>query len=65
MAHNEALTNNKIKFTLSTVACGFCLVWARIGEADIKIVAVSIAFMCFLRHGIATEMSAISSDGSH
>ena len=65
MTHNEDLTNNKIKFTLSTVAFGFCLIWALIGEADIKIIAVSISFMCFLKYGIATEMSAISNDGSH
>ena len=65
MAHNEELVNNKIKFTLSAVAFIFCLIWALIGEADIKIVAVSVSFMCFLKYGIETEMSAISNDGSH
>jgi len=65
MTHNEELTKNKTKFAISSVALVFCLVWAIIGEADIKIIAVSIAFMFFLQHGIATEMSSIDSSGSH
>ena len=65
MTHNEELTTNKTKFAISGVAFVFCLVWALIGESDIKIIAVAIAFMCFLQHGIATEMSAIDSGGTH
>lgn len=65
MTHTQDYTNNKIKFTISSVALVFCLVWALIGESDIKIVAVSIAFMCFLQHGINMEMSAREMDGSH
>ncbi|PHR58825.1 MAG: hypothetical protein COA44_01370 [Arcobacter sp.] len=65
MTHNDDYINNKVKFTLSSVALAFCLVWALIGESDIKILAVTIAFMCFLQHGIATEMSARQMDDSH
>ena len=65
MSHNEDLTNNKTKFSIAAVALVFCLIWALIGEADIKIVAVSIAFMYFLKYGIETEMSAISQNSSH
>ena len=65
MTHNEDYTNNKTKFAISGVALIFCLVWALVGESDIKIVAVSIAFMFFLQYGIATEMSAREMDGSH
>lgn len=65
MTANQDYTNNKIKFTIAGVALVFCLVWALIGESDIKIIAVSIAFMCVLKHGIATEMSAREMDDSH
>jgi len=65
MIQNDDLTNNKTKFTLSAVALGFCLIWALIGETNIKILAVSIAFMCFLKYGIAAEMSALSQENSH
>lgn len=65
MTHNEDYTNNKMKFTISSVALAFCLVWALIGESDIKIIAVTIAFMYFLQYGIATEVSARQMDDSH
>lgn len=65
MTHNEDFTHNKTKFVISTVALGFCLIWALIGETDVKILAVSIAFMCFLKYGVATEISALAQDGSH
>jgi len=65
MTHNEELTQNKTKFAISGVAFLFCLIWALIGEADIKIVAVSIAFMYFLKYGIEVEMSSIAANGSH
>jgi len=65
MTHHEDYTNNKIKFSIAGVALVFCLIWALVGESNIKIIAVSIAFMCFLQHGIAVEMSAREMDGSH
>jgi len=58
MTSNQEHINNKTGFALSSVALLFCLVWALVGEADIKILAVSISFMYFLKYGIATEMSA-------
>jgi hypothetical protein len=65
MSHNEELTKNRSKFIVSAVALVFCLVWALIGEADVKIVAVSISFIAFLKYGIATEMSYLAGHGSH
>jgi len=65
MTHKQDLNDNITKFVISGVAFAFCLVWALIGEADIKIVAVAIAFMCFLKYGIAVEMSSIEANGSH
>ena len=65
MTHTEELTNNKSKFIVSMVALVFCLVWALVGEADIKIIAVTLAFIALLKYGIATEMSYISGDNSH
>lgn len=64
MSENE-LTMNKSKLVISSVALLFCLVWALIGEADIKIIAVTIAFICFLKAGIETEMSARAGHDSH
>ena len=64
MNENE-LTINKSKLIISSVALLFCLVWALIGESDIKIVAVAVAFYCFLQAGIETEMSARAAHGSH
>ena len=65
MTHNQELSNNITKFVISTVAFAFCLVWALIGEADIKIVAVAITFMYLLKYGIDMEMSSIEANGSH
>ena len=65
MTHDQDLNNNITKFVISSVAFAFCLVWALIGEADIKIVAVGITFMYFLKYGIEVEMSAIAANGSH
>ncbi len=58
MAHNNDLVKNKTHLAISSVALLFCLVWALVGEADIKIVAVAITFIYFLKSGIETEMSA-------
>jgi len=65
MTHNKELTDNRSKFIVSTVALVFCLVWALVGEADIKIIAVTLAFITFLKYGIATEVSSLSADDSH
>ncbi|MDF1880277.1 hypothetical protein JHD50_02985 [Sulfurimonas sp. MAG313] len=65
MTQNENFIQSKTKFVLASVAFIFCLVWAFIGEADIKLVAVSIAFMCFLYHGINMEMCAREMGSSH
>jgi len=65
MTHNQDLSDNITRFVISSVAFAFCLVWALIGEADIKIVAVGVTFMCFLKYGIAVEMSSIEANGSH
>jgi len=65
MTHNEDLVQNKTKFIIAGVALAFCIVWALIGESSFKIIAVSVTFMCFLYHGINTEMSARALDSSH
>ena len=58
MTHNQELIKNKVHLVLSSVALAFCLVWALVGESDIKIIAVTIAFIYFLKSGIETEISA-------
>ncbi len=65
MTHHEELTTNKTKFAISAVALLFCLVWALVGESDLKIIAVTAAFSCFLKHGIETEESARALGGAH
>ena len=62
MTKND-LTCSKTHFTISAVALCFCLIWAFIGESDIKIVAVTIAFIYFLKAGVDTEMSSIAAHG--
>lgn len=62
MAHSNELVENKIHFVIGTVAFLFCLVWAVVGESDMKMVAVSISFMYFLKSGIDMEMSARALD---
>jgi len=52
---NNDLTKSKTHLVLSSVALIFCLVWALTGEADIKILAVAVAFIYFLKSGIETE----------
>jgi len=58
MTQSNELTENKTHFAIAGVAFLFCLVWAVVGESDMKIVAVSISFMYFLKSGIDMEMSA-------
>ena len=64
MSENE-LTTEYTDLTLSSVALIFCLVWALVGESDIKIIAVSIAFMYFLKAGIDMEMSSRALHDAH
>ena len=63
MTHNEELTGHKIKFTIASVAFVFCTVWALIGVSDIKIVAATVAFICFLKAGIEMENCANEAHG--
>jgi hypothetical protein len=63
MTHNDELTGHKIKFAIASVALAFCTVWALVGVADIKIVAVTIAFICFLKSGIEMEVCANEAGG--
>ncbi len=64
MSENE-LTKSKNSLAITSVALLFCLVWALIGESDIKIIAVTIAFTCFLKAGIEVEMNARAGHDSH
>lgn len=57
--------NNKAEFVISSVALVFCMVWAMVGESDMKIVAVTISFIFFLKSGIATDMSERELGGHH
>ena len=52
---NSDLEKSKVHLALSSVALLFCIVWALVGEADIKIVAVAVAFMYFLNAAVRTE----------
>ena len=52
---NHDLVKSKMHLVVSAVALVFCIVWALVGEADIKIVAVAIAFMYFLKSAVQTE----------
>jgi len=67
MAHhnNEELVKNKTHLAIASVALLFCIVWALVGEADIKIIAVALSFMYFLKSGIETELSARALEGGH
>lgn len=65
MSHNEEFINNRSKLIISAVALLFCFIWAVIGEADIKIVAVTFAFTLFLKYAIATEISYLVAEDSH
>ena len=58
MVQSNDLMKNKTHFAMASVAFLFCLVWAIVGESDIKMVAVSLSFMYLLKSGIETEMSA-------
>ncbi len=64
MSENELSTDNTA-ITLSSVALIFCIIWALVGESDIKIVAVSIAFMYFLKAGIDMEMASRALHDAH
>lgn len=59
--HDSACT--KTHLTISSVALIFCLIWVFIGEADIKILAVTVSFIYFLKAGIDTEMCSIAAHG--
>ena len=52
---NNDLVKSKVHLSVSAVALSFCIVWALVGEADIKIVAVAVAFMYFLKSAVQTE----------
>lgn len=65
MTHDNVATKSKSNFIISSVALLFCLVWALVGEAEIKIVPVTIAFICFLKTGIETEMDSRAKHASH
>ncbi len=62
MTQNKELIQNKVHFVLSSVALVFCLIWVLVGESDIKIIAIAISFIYFLKSGIDTEMSARALD---
>lgn len=62
MAHKNNVINTTSHFIISAIALLFCLVWALIGEADIKIVAVTLAFIYFLKAGIDFEMNSGSKE---
>ena len=63
MTHNDELTGHKTSFIIASVALIFCTVWALVGVADIKIVAVTIAFIFFLKSGIEMEAYANEAGG--
>lgn len=63
MTYNDELAGHKIKFAIASVALVFCTVWALVGVADIKVVAVTIAFICFLKSGIEMEVCANEAGG--
>ena len=58
MTHNNELMKNKTHLAVSGVALMFCLVWALVGESDVKVIAIAISFIYFLKSGIDTEVSA-------
>jgi len=58
MTHNDDAMNSTSNFIISSIVLLFCMVWALIGEADIKIVAVTLAFIYFLKAGIDLEMNS-------
>lgn len=65
MTHRDETIDSKSKFIISAVAFVFCLVWALVGEADVKILAVTLAFIYFLKEGIALEINSRSSHETH
>lgn len=64
MSENELSIDNTA-LTLSSVALVFCIIWALVGESDMKIIAVSIAFMFFLKAGIDMEISSRALHDEH
>lgn len=63
MVHNDEQNKHRSRLSIAVVALVFCSVWALIGEADIRIAAVTIAFMSVLKAGIDKEMSEINVSG--
>ncbi len=55
--HGDYVTNRSW-FIAYSVALFFGIVWAILGESDMKLVFITAAFILFLRSGIKTEMSA-------
>ena len=65
MTQHDKLIKSKTILSISAVALLFCLIWALVGESNIKIVAVTLAFICFLKAGIETEMNQRALESHH
>ena len=62
---NNDLILSKTHLAVSTVALAFCIIWALIGEADIKIIAVTLAFIYFLKSAVVTEDTKRALESHH
>jgi len=49
---------NRSWFIVFSVAFVFGIVWTIVGDSNMKIAFISIAFLFFLRYGVLTEASA-------
>ena len=56
---NQAVQVNKNWFVGYSIAFLFGIIWAIIGESDVKLIYITVAFIYFLRSGITLEMSSI------
>jgi hypothetical protein len=56
---------NRSWFIGYSVALVFGIIWAILGESDMKLVFITVAFILFLRSGVKTEMSARALNPDH
>jgi hypothetical protein len=56
---------NRSWFVIFSAALVFGIVWTIIGENDMKIAFIAVAFALFLRSGILLEMSARKLHAGH
>ena len=61
----DTVEKSRVLFVLASVGFIFTLIWALIGENNLKMLAVFVGYACFLYRGIDYEMNIRAQNTHH